>query len=209
MSSESFVDRTNVALDRLINMELFNEDSPTEFRGRSTPTIVYKDPGVRLSIQIEESVDIAFGMQREDDLAKAGISGAHTDSVSFATELLKAIGGELSILDMENIVAVFSAELKVLNADRDAYIAEINGYREPSDEFVIYSPNEAAIGSGAGFWSLTAGWVDPAAATVFAKDEIANVSMPESTGQDVRWLNVTLEPKPAALVLAAKPRPKF
>lgn len=55
---------------------------------------------------------------------------------------------------------------------------------------VIYSPNESAIGDGAGFWSNDLGWVDVLAATRFSNWEKGTLNLPMSTGQDARWVEV-------------------
>jgi len=55
---------------------------------------------------------------------------------------------------------------------------------------VIYSPNESAIGDGAGFWSNDLGWVDVLSATRFSSWEKARLNLPMSTGQDARWVEI-------------------
>lgn len=56
------------------------------------------------------------------------------------------------------------------------------------DKFVIYSPNESALSSGAGFWCNTDGWVDLPSATVFLAAEREMISLPLSTGSDARYV---------------------
>lgn len=51
-------------------------------------------------------------------------------------------------------------------------------------DFVVYSPNESAL--GAGFWSNEDGWVDLPQATRFTKEETERLNLPMATGQDAR-----------------------
>lgn len=54
--------------------------------------------------------------------------------------------------------------------------------------FAIYSPNEAAIQDGAGYWNSNMGWGDEIAATLFTKEETEVLGLPLSTGKDARWV---------------------
>lgn len=62
-------------------------------------------------------------------------------------------------------------------------------YPEVEDApYLIYSPNEAAINDGAGFWSKEKGWVDEEEATRFTpRERIYADFMPLCTGQDAIW----------------------
>lgn len=54
--------------------------------------------------------------------------------------------------------------------------------------YIIYSANEAALQSGAGFWSNADGWVDDAeSATRFCAHERISLPLPLSAGQDAQW----------------------
>lgn len=60
------------------------------------------------------------------------------------------------------------------------------------DEWVIYSPNEAATLGGAGFWNTGHGWCQEEEANVFSREEVGRYALPVSLGQDRRWLNLQL-----------------
>lgn len=57
--------------------------------------------------------------------------------------------------------------------------------------WVIYSPNEAAISGGAGFWNGQIGWVEEEDAEVFTSKEKEVFSLPISTGGDARWMTAS------------------
>jgi hypothetical protein len=59
-------------------------------------------------------------------------------------------------------------------------------YDESPLDFVIYSPNESALGNG--FWSNEEAWVELPQATRFTKDEKNQLTLPISTGQDAQWV---------------------
>jgi hypothetical protein len=59
---------------------------------------------------------------------------------------------------------------------------------DAAKKFVVYSANESATGSGAGFWSNTEGWAELAQATRFTEAEKDSVSLPQSVGQDAKWI---------------------
>lgn len=52
------------------------------------------------------------------------------------------------------------------------------------DVFVIYSANEAATSSGAGFWSNYGGWVEQELATLFTEED--QIALPVSIGGDAK-----------------------
>lgn len=59
--------------------------------------------------------------------------------------------------------------------------------------YVIYSANEASIGSGAGYWSNVDGWVDDGGGiTFFTQMEKDSRVLPHSTGYDAVWVAVEL-----------------
>lgn len=65
---------------------------------------------------------------------------------------------------------------------------------ELAESFVIYSPNEAAIGDGAGFWNNDTGWVENLeSATRFTADQRAAFHLPIATGEDARWMALAVE----------------
>ncbi|MCW3660294.1 hypothetical protein ACVSNE_00210 [Pseudomonas aeruginosa] len=55
---------------------------------------------------------------------------------------------------------------------------------EVGDAWVVYSPNESAVGDSAGFWSNEFGWVTLDQATCFSAEEIGRLQPPISTGGD-------------------------
>lgn len=50
--------------------------------------------------------------------------------------------------------------------------------------YCIYSANEAATNSGAGFWSNYDGWTDLENASVFTESEKTRLNLPGSVGDD-------------------------
>lgn len=56
--------------------------------------------------------------------------------------------------------------------------------------YVIYSPNEAALQFGDGFWSNKDGWGSIETATIFTEAERDTLNLPVSTGEDARWLTL-------------------
>ncbi|MCA3168196.1 MAG: hypothetical protein ING22_06565 [Burkholderiales bacterium] len=56
--------------------------------------------------------------------------------------------------------------------------------------YVIYSANEAALQSGAGFWSNEFGWTIEEEATRFSRLETETVNVPISTGADAVWKKI-------------------
>ena len=57
-----------------------------------------------------------------------------------------------------------------------------------SNCWVVYSPNESAIGGSAGFWSNEFGWVPFDQATCFSAEETGSLQLPISTGGDARFV---------------------
>lgn len=56
-------------------------------------------------------------------------------------------------------------------------------------KFVIYSPNESAMCSGAGFWNAQRNaWVELDEATLFLQSDQQKVTLPNATGQDAKWI---------------------
>jgi len=61
-------------------------------------------------------------------------------------------------------------------------------------DWAIYSPNEAAAGGGSGgFWNNEDGWVDKESATLFSSLKKLVLPIPESTGNDARWVKMLLD----------------
>ena len=56
--------------------------------------------------------------------------------------------------------------------------------------YVLYSANEAALQSGAGFWSNEFGWTIEEEATRFGRLETETVNVPISTGADAVWKKI-------------------
>ena len=57
--------------------------------------------------------------------------------------------------------------------------------------WVIYSPSEAATGTG-GFWNIQKGWVEREDATWYPSCLAGSYSLPQSLGQDRNWMNLNL-----------------
>ncbi|WP_163056692.1 hypothetical protein [Acidithiobacillus ferrooxidans] len=57
-------------------------------------------------------------------------------------------------------------------------------------KFAIYSLSEAAIHDGNGYWSNEFGWTNEEQATLFALYEVVDRGLPNSTGQDARWVEI-------------------
>ena len=65
--------------------------------------------------------------------------------------------------------------------------------------FMIYSPNEAQMGQGGGYWSNDDGWVDLDSAAIFDWSERKTFCLPASLGSDADWVEIksagTLNPE--------------
>jgi len=81
----------------------------------------------------------------------------------------------------------------------------MSGAGAAQSPFVIYSPNEAAVGDGAGFWSNEDGWVDLEQATRFEKSEIDNLNLPHATGMDAVWMPLNEVEQAVSRATAEKP----
>jgi hypothetical protein len=62
------------------------------------------------------------------------------------------------------------------------------GKPEAAKHLVVYSANESAASSGAGFWSNKDGWVSLDQATHFTEAESRTMTLPLATGQDAKWV---------------------
>lgn len=99
----------------------------------------------------------------------------------------------------EGLADHFTAEQTVLSARRDVLLSlGLEAEFVPAPEhntdgsgWVIYSRNEAATGNG-GFWNLRKGWVHREDATWYPSCLAGSYSLPQSLGQDRRWLNLHL-----------------
>lgn len=76
-----------------------------------------------------------------------------------------------------------------------------------SNQYVIYSPVEAAEFDDAGYWSNENGWTVFEGATRFSLSEMQAFSLPMSSGNDARWLLIENEADVAleSLALASEP----
>jgi len=57
--------------------------------------------------------------------------------------------------------------------------------------FLIYSPGEAKLNIGAGFWSIDKGWVLIERATVFTERGMSSYLVPRSTNEDGIWMSLS------------------
>lgn len=55
-----------------------------------------------------------------------------------------------------------------------------------TDWWVVYSPNESAIGDGAGYWSDMFGWIHFDQATRYPPEATEDMQLPLSVGGDAR-----------------------
>ncbi len=72
-------------------------------------------------------------------------------------------------------------------------------------KFAVYSPNEAAINDGDGYWSNDFGWTNEEQATLFALNEVGDLRLPISTGQDARWVEIQSPTVPVVIDANDKP----
>lgn len=105
---------------------------------------------------------------------------------------------EDAVLTLDEI-ALQTAEMMYYHAGgdenlwRDANAPELwqqamEAKAEAAKYFVVYSANESASTSGAGFWSNIDGWVELGQATHFTEDEARTMTLPLATGQDAKWV---------------------
>lgn len=84
--------------------------------------------------------------------------------------------------------STFSSKNKEPSVENDAYKSELAPIH-----YVIYSPNESATNSGAGYWSNNDGWVDDAGSlTFFSETERQEFELPLSIGRDATWVPVEI-----------------
>ncbi|WP_265304482.1 hypothetical protein [Verminephrobacter eiseniae] len=67
-------------------------------------------------------------------------------------------------------------------------IASVVPFDESPLAYVIYSPNESAVMSGAGFWSHEFGWEIFDHVSRFSYQETQTFKLPLSIGHDTRWV---------------------
>jgi hypothetical protein len=98
--------------------------------------------------------------------------------------------------------STLSSKNKEPSVEKDAYKSELAPIH-----YVIYSPNESASNSGAGYWSNNDGWVDDAGnLTFFSEAERQEFELPLSIGCDAKW--VPVEITGAHIALAGNITPK-
>lgn len=66
--------------------------------------------------------------------------------------------------------------------------------------FMIYSPNEAQMGQGGGYWSNDDGWTDLDNATIFQWSERKGFGLPASLGSDADWLEIDADGTPVSRI---------
>lgn len=81
--------------------------------------LVYIKPFERVAIRFESTLDLAYGLHRDDVLAdEHGIDSCESDTRLFAEGLLAAILPKVSEYQLEKLVAVFSLEYERTKAER-------------------------------------------------------------------------------------------
>lgn len=83
--------------------------------------LVYLKPGYRFRIIEEETSDLAYGLDRMEQLAHLGLSDAEVDTQSFCRDLLAAISPQMSRYDMRNLELAIRHSRK---ADKDPSLEE-------------------------------------------------------------------------------------
>lgn len=91
---------------------------------------VHLHPHVRFRIEPAQAVDIGYGMWREDALSELGVSGAELDSRAFAKGLMDALGGHLSIRNLEHLRTAIDQQLAEHLAMRDCAVEKIEALKE-------------------------------------------------------------------------------
>lgn len=158
--------------------------------------------GLPFGVRIQTTTDGA--VQFNSDLLKY-LTGAEASASFFATASVNAIEVFLKAMASRGVdlsdPAISSALQDVV---REVDIVEKFSNPQPClsepedlESFVIYSANEAATLDGRGYWGGTlVGWTHAENAEVYPGKVLdAGYALPQSLGQDRRWLNMALQDK--------------
>jgi hypothetical protein len=85
--------------------------SDSEWRPLNGFTL-YKSPQCRMHVQVEQHVNPAEGLDRDETLAGRNISALVEDSKEFAEALTAQLGEHLSYVELEYVVAALQADLE-------------------------------------------------------------------------------------------------
>jgi hypothetical protein len=110
----------------------------------------------------------------EDDVEAAHFDGL--DSYKFNDDAMCLYEGYRESIEYADLV------IKVCRDQVQHLLKDIS--------YVLYSANEAALQSGAGFWSNEFGWTIEEEATRFSRLETETVNVPISTGADAVWKKI-------------------
>ena len=91
------------------------------------PGCLYLHPTLCLRLTFESTNDIGYGLWRSDRLADAGISCAELDAETFAATLVERLADNLSIRNLQALVAAFQRELDTMEARRQKALARNAG----------------------------------------------------------------------------------
>lgn len=107
----------------LLDLSDFTREHPPQDQGegawRETARHeLHLRPGLRVRLAVDQAEDIGYGLWRDEELADAGIYASEYDSIAFAQQLSAALVPQLSLQDLQHMVAVLSQALAAEEADR-------------------------------------------------------------------------------------------
>lgn len=111
----------------LLDLNQYTKDHPPRDEGEGAwrekeRHELFLHPGVRVRLAIDQSVELGYGLWRDEQLAEAGIFASDADSLAFAQRLNATLGEHLSIRNLQHILEVLGAELATAEARRQAAI---------------------------------------------------------------------------------------
>lgn len=124
-------------------------------------------------------------MDAERDYTAEDIAGMHY-SIECADEVVTSIRVALATVLSE------SSPARQPDIAADSTPAPKATLSTNTPQWLIYSAKEAATRDGAGFWSLTEGWVPQEQATEFCANHVGSYALPQSLGQDRGWFDRSL-----------------
>lgn len=116
----------------LLDLAAFTREHPPQDLGEGAWTEkarheLFLQPGVRVRVIVEQAADIGYGLWRDDELAEAGIYAAEKDSIAFAQQLTAALIPQLSLQDLQHLVAALSQALEAEEDNHSARTSEPSG----------------------------------------------------------------------------------
>lgn len=112
----------------LLNLASFTHAHPPQDLGEGTwrekaRHELHRQPGVRMHITVEQAADLGYGLWRDEELADAGLDAAEYDSIAFAQQLTAVLIPQLSLQNLQHLVAALTQALAAEEGDRAVRLA--------------------------------------------------------------------------------------